>query len=149
MRWLKNRWLWTGIVGISALAIAVSFFRDSDDRASLAFSDVIELARSGNVESIDVRGDELTVRTTDGATYQSRVSDGAEVVAALQSAAVNVGGQDGVVVTYADPPAFENWIAVGINLFFIAVLGVAVYLAVRLAIRRARRDGPSEGGVSG
>ena len=144
--WLKNKWIWIGIGSVSALAVVVSFFRDAETSESIPFSDVMELAREGDVLWIEVRGNGLTVLTVDGETYASRVSDGAEVIPALQADGVEVGGEGSVVVSYVDPPAYGNWVALAVNLLFCVAVGVAIYVAVRLAIRHTQngrkvRDG--------
>ena len=52
-------------------------------------SQVVQMAASGTLDSIEIRGDKLDVTTTNGETFTSRKEDGASVVEVLEGAGIN------------------------------------------------------------
>jgi hypothetical protein len=135
---VRQKRVWMPVVALLVIAVVVSFFRGEDQRTSLAFSDVVEAGRIGELEEIEVRGNTLHVRLRDSATlYESRVGDDVDLVAALREEGVTLGtAPDSVQVEYRAPTAFGTWAGLAINLLFLVPFGLVMYFAVLFALRR-------------
>src|SRR6266446_2986461 len=65
-KWLKNSFIYLLIV-VALIALFLSFFGTSGSRqpSSMTLSEVMQLARQGEIKKITVQGDTLTVQRTD------------------------------------------------------------------------------------
>src|SRR3989304_2776155 len=114
-RWMRNSFIFLLIL-VAVIAIFVSFFRPPSNTETKDLSDVIALARSGQVESIEAQGDTLTVRLKNSSQiYKSRKESGSSIVEVLKNNGVQVGGDQGVSVKVKEPSQFGNWIGLLIN----------------------------------
>ena len=76
------------IAGVTAVVFTLlsSSFGGSNE---LSINEVITMASRGQVESIEVKGDSLTVTTFSGETYESRKESGSSIVEMLREAQVD------------------------------------------------------------
>lgn len=103
-------------------AIFLSFFRPTSESDRLDLSEVIALASNGDVESIEVKGDSLTVRLQDERTLLSRKESGSTILELLSAYDIPLGGEDGVVVTVEEGSRFGNVIGLMIGFLPLIVL---------------------------
>ena len=88
-RWMRNSFIYLLIlVGVIAVFFAL-FSNPIGGSTDISISEVMSMAARGQLESIEVKGDNLTVMTTGGETYVSRKEEGASVVEILERAGVD------------------------------------------------------------
>ncbi len=86
------------ILLIAAIAIILLILlRSPSSTPELALSEVVEMAQAGEIATIQVEGDKLTVLTAGDQEYESRKESGASVVEILREAGVET-GSNGVEV---------------------------------------------------
>ena len=73
----------------------------------ISFTDVMSMAKHGEIESIEVRGDRLTVFTNSGETLASRKEEGSRIVDTLAAAGVDPLPDILNVLTPTPPPAVQ------------------------------------------
>ena len=89
-RWMRNSFIYLLLI-VALVAIVFTFFSGSlGDSNELFINEVITMAGRGQVESIEVKGDALTVTTLSGETYESRKESGSSVVEMLRDAQVDL-----------------------------------------------------------
>lgn len=136
-------WVLLGIGLAIVLAIIVSFFGRSSSEEQLSLSDVITLARQGEVRLIEVDGNRLTVHTTDGAEFTSHIEDNASIIDILASNDVALGTPEGLEVEIHS----DSTLSVYGVLFLLAAVLPAIALTILLVAaaywvyRRARATG--------
>src|SRR4030042_1580564 len=132
-RWIRNSFIYLLIL-VAVIAIVVSFFRPPSGTESKDLSQVIDLARQGEVESIEASGDSLTVHLTDDQqTYKSRKESGSSIVEVLRDNGIEVGGANGVDVKVKEPSQFGNWIGILINFLPLIIFGAILIFMLRQA----------------
>ena len=89
-RWMRNSIIYLLIV-VAVIAIFFTLFSEPlGGSREIPISQMVQMAASGQVKSIDVRGDKLDVTTTAGESFTSRKESGASVVEVLESSGINV-----------------------------------------------------------
>ncbi len=89
-RWMRNSFIYLLLI-VALVAIVFTFFSGSLGGSNeLPINEVITMAGRGQVESIEVKGDALTVTTFSGETYESRKESGSSVVEMLRDAQVDL-----------------------------------------------------------
>ncbi len=132
-RWMRNSFIYLLIL-VAVIAIVVSFFRPPSGTESKDLSEIIALARNGQVESIEAQGDSLTVHLkNDQRTYKSRKESGSSIVTVLKDNGVQVGGTDGVDVKVKEPSQFGNWIGLLVNFLPLIIFGAILIFMLRQA----------------
>ena len=81
-RWMRNSFVYLLIV-VAVIAIFFTLFSDVSDPQEIPINMVADMARSGEIETIEVRGDKLTVITTRQEAFTSRKEPGFSVVEML------------------------------------------------------------------
>lgn len=130
------RWWWlalvAGVLVVTACAGALLSFGAAGERADIPFSQVVQAAKDGTLQRVEVDGESLRVTLRDDErTYETRVPEGTDVAAALQAEGATFGdGSPGTVeLTYADES--RDWsrvlLMIGVALG-IAVLALGAYL---------------------
>jgi len=132
-RWMRNSFIYLLIL-VAVIAIVVSFFRPPSGTQSKDLSEVVALARNGQVESIEASGDSLTVHLkNDPKTYKSRKESGSSIVEVLKDNGVQVGGTSGVDVKVKEPSQFGNWIGLFLNFLPLIIFGAIFIFVLRQA----------------
>ena len=79
------------LVLVAVIAVLFTLFSSSlGPSREIPISQVVQMAASGQVKSIDVRGDKLDVTTTAGESFTSRKESEASVVKVLESSGIDV-----------------------------------------------------------
>ena len=132
-RWMRNSFIYLLIL-VAVIAIVVSFFRPPSGTESKNLSEIIGLARNGQVESIEAQGDSLTVHLkNDQRTYKSRKESGSSIVEVLKDNGVQVGGAEGVDVKVKEPSQFGNWVGLFLNFLPLIIFGAIFIFVLRQA----------------
>ena len=88
-RWMRNSFIYLLLI-VALVAVVFTFFSSSiGDSNELSINEVITMASRGQVESIEVKGDSLSVTTLSGETFESRKESGSSVVEMLRKAQVD------------------------------------------------------------
>ena len=89
-RWMRNSIIYL-LIAVAVIAIFFTLFADPlGGSREVSISEVITLAAAGQLETIEVRGDKLTVITRSQETLTSRKEAGASVVETLQRSGVDI-----------------------------------------------------------
>ncbi len=84
-RWMRNSFIYLLIV-VAVIAVFFTLFSGVGGPQEVPFSDVVEMAKRGQVEAIEVSGDKLTVTTLRGETVTSMQGDRSDIYDTLQGA---------------------------------------------------------------
>ena len=96
-RWMRNSFIYLLLI-VALVAIVFTFFSGSlGGSEELSINEVITMASRGQVESIEVKGDSLTVTTFSGESFESRKESGSSIVEILREAEVDPSRVDVVV----------------------------------------------------
>jgi cell division protease FtsH len=87
-RWMRNGFIYLLIV-VAVIAILFTLFSDVSGSREVPIDEVISMAKRGQIETIEVHGDGLTVITTRQETLTSRKEPGSSVVEMLQNSGVD------------------------------------------------------------
>ena len=90
-RRLRNSFIYL-LIGVAVIAVIMtlmsgSFGGGSDD---ISINEVVSMAARGSIETLEVRGDALTVTTRTGEVYNSRKESGSSVMEILQRADIDM-----------------------------------------------------------
>ncbi len=87
-RWFRNGFIYLLII-VAVIAIFFTLFSDVNNSREVPIDEIISMAKRGQLETIEVHGDNLTVFTTRQETLTSRKEVGASVIEMLQNAGVD------------------------------------------------------------
>ena len=79
---MRNSFIYL-LIGVAVIAIFFTMFGSVGESREIRLDEVMQMARDGDLESISVSGDKLTVSTTVGETFTSRKEQGISVVEAM------------------------------------------------------------------
>ncbi len=135
-RWMRNSFVYLLIL-VAVIAIVVAFFRPSAGSSQkMDISQVITDARSGQVEKIEVNGDNLKVKLKDGGKpYTSRKENSESVREILQQSGVT----DLPAIEVKQPSAFGDWI--GLLIQFLPIL---IFIGLILFMMRQAQGSNSQ-----
>src|SRR3970040_2459061 len=116
-RWMRNSFVYLLIL-VAVIAIVVAFFRPSSGSSQKQdISTVIANAKAGQVDRIEVNGDNLKVKLNDGTTYSSRKESSESVREILQDSGVEI---TSIPIDVKEPSQFGDWI--GLLIQFLPIL---------------------------
>lgn len=87
-RWMRNGFIYLLIV-VAVIAILFTLFSDVSGSREVPIDEVISMAKRGQIETIEVHGDALTVISTRQEALTSRKEPGSSVVEMLQNSGVD------------------------------------------------------------
>ena len=87
-RWMRNSFIYLLIV-VAVLAIFFTLFSDFSGSKEIAISEVIDMAKNGAIETIEVSGDKLTIFTSRQEAFTSRKEEGSSFMELLERAGVD------------------------------------------------------------
>jgi cell division protease FtsH len=87
-RLMRNGFIYLLIV-VAVIAIFFTLFSDVSGAEEIGINEVVTMARRGEVELVEVRGDRLTVYTNRQETFTSRMEENASLVEILHNAEVD------------------------------------------------------------
>src|SRR3990170_419022 len=131
-RWMRNSFIYLLIL-VAVIAIVISLFRPSSGTETRDLSQLIEDARAERIDTIEAKGDSLTVHLKDGSAYKSRKEQGSSIVEILKDNGIEVGGTTGVNVEVKGDNGFGNWIGILINFLPLIIFGAILIFIMRQA----------------
>ena len=88
-RWMRNSFIYLLII-VAVIAILFTLFSEPlGGSREIPISQVIDMVAASSVDTIEVKGDKLTIITTSGETFISRKEDRASIVDMLQNANID------------------------------------------------------------
>ena len=87
-RWMRNSFIYL-LIAVAVIAIFFTLFSDVGGTKEIPISEVVAMAKFGEIESIDVRGDKLSIATKSQETFTSRIEDGASIFTMLSDAGMD------------------------------------------------------------
>ena len=131
-RWLRNGFLYIALLGVAAV-IFLAINMPSQPAGWVPLTDLILMAKAGQIDRIEVQGDNLTAYARDGKTrYTSRKEPSASIIELLNENGVRV-GPNGVRVTVREPSAAGNLLYSALNLVPLVLFGGLLILLFRQA----------------
>ena len=77
------------IIAVAAIAMFFTFFQPSYGSTDIPISEVVGLAKAEQLQTIEIKGDDLTITTTTGAIFKSRKEEGSSLVETLERANID------------------------------------------------------------
>ncbi len=130
-RWLRNSFVYLLIL-VAVIAIFFTVLQQPQTGRSVDVGTAIEMAKKGQLESIEVQGDNLQLQTTKGEKLTSRKEPSASMVEMLDKAGVKV-GEEGVRVTIKDASQFGNIFGALLSFLPIVFFGAIIFFMMRQA----------------
>lgn len=88
-RWMRKSFIYLLIL-VAVVAIFFTLFADSSGGGrEISITEVINMAARGDIDSIEVRHTNLTLETSTGETFSSRIEEGASIVKILEQAGID------------------------------------------------------------
>ena len=85
---LRNSFIYV-IIALAAIVMFFTFVQPSYSTTDIPISEVVELAKAEKLQTIEIHGDNLTIITTAGGTFQSRKEEGSSLVETLERANID------------------------------------------------------------
>ncbi|MDO8672617.1 MAG: ATP-dependent zinc metalloprotease FtsH [Dehalococcoidia bacterium] len=130
-RWLRNSFIYLLIL-VAVIAIYFTIFPPTAGSQSMDITSVVEEARKGNIQEIQVQGDSLTVIRKDKEKFTSRKETSASMFDILQKAGIKT-ADGGVKVTIKEPSQFGNLLGLAINFLPLILFGGVLLFMMRQA----------------
>ena len=121
------------LIAVATMAIFFTLLADPmGGSKELAISKVTAMAKRGEVESIEVRGDKLTIKTTKGEIFTSNKEAGASVMEMLRDVEVNV-STAGLEVDVKSSSGIGNLFGILFNFLPLIFFGAILLFMMRQA----------------
>jgi hypothetical protein len=128
-----------GFGGLVLLFLILSYVRGGDGGSqSMAFSDLISAAKDGKVERLNVGTYSARARFRDDPqTREVNIDTNVDLALILQNAGVPLDGKSAsaVRISYSGSSGYGDWIAWLTSLAYAVIFALAMYYAVRNAVR--------------
>jgi len=118
---------------VAIIAIFFTFFSGSiGGNKEISISEVIRMAGSGDLESIEVGGDKLTVLSNSGETFESRKEQGSSIVELLEAAQIDpLVSRTNIIVKGSS--GLSNIFGLILNFFPLLIFGVILLFMIKQA----------------
>ncbi len=144
-RWLRNSFIYLLIL-VAVIAIVFAFFSSGDDHQKIGYGQVVEDAKNGLVQKIEVDGRNLTVTyltsgsAVDPEVKSSKIGPNSEIEKLLADAGVALSrpagsgaGVAAVNLEYKDSSGFGPWLGLLLNILPFLLFGLFLLLIMRQA----------------
>ncbi len=144
-RWLRNSFIYLLIL-VAVIAIVFAFFSGGDDHESINLGTVVEDAKRGLIEKIEVDGRSVEVtyvqqaNESEPAVFKSRIGENTNLEqslrdeeVALQRPAGTAAGVAAVNLEYVDSSGFGPWLGLLLNILPFLLFGLFLLLIMRSA----------------
>jgi cell division protease FtsH len=133
-RWMRNTFIYLLIV-VAVVAIVWSLLAPrSSGTETKDIGDVITLAQQGEVQSIEVNGDNLTVQLKgDSQKYKSRKESGTTIYEVLNNAGVSSSQMQAIDIKVKEPSKWGNWLPLMLNFLPFIIFGAILIFMLRQA----------------
>jgi len=120
------------VVAIAVILVFLTFASGSGGAGELSIATVIRMADAGQLSSIEVQGDTLTVTTTEGQKFTSRKEEGTSVLEMLQTAGVAT-GEGALDVVVEGSGGISSFFGILINFLPLIFFGAILLFMMRQA----------------
>jgi cell division protease FtsH len=127
-KWLRNSFIYLLIL-VAAIALFLSIFPSTGAKepTDMPISEVVRLAKAGQIKKITVEGDTLLVERNDSPTRaRARKDPNSDIYQILSTTGVPQEQVGKIDVDYRKPPEFGNWI--GLTVQFLPFVFLALFL---------------------
>jgi len=124
------QWL---LIGGALLFLVVLFFPRPSGATDLEITKVLEMAAAGQVATIEVRGEKLTVTTTDGQSFSSRKEGSVSVLELLDMRGIETGAEGIQINVKGEGLSFSS--------LFLSALPLIILVGLMFYILRRARGG--------
>jgi cell division protease FtsH len=131
-RWLRNSFIYLLIL-VAVIAIVFSVFNPGGGPQSKPLGFVTSQVKQGKVSEIDISGDGLTVKMTDGTTYHSRKESGESLESQLKDAGIDPNSSSYPTINVKEPSQFGNWLGILFNFLPLIIFGAILLFMMRQA----------------
>ena len=127
-RWMKSSFVYLLII-VAVIAIFFRFFPSAGGATEIPISEVIAMAKSGQVETITVENDSLRIKVEGGSEFTSRKEKGSSVLELLREAGV----EEGVEVKVRGSGGLSSIFGLLINFLPLIFFGAILLFMMRQA----------------
>ena len=131
---MRNSFIYL-IILVAVVLVVMMFFRPSSSSRDIPLSEVIAEAQQGNVQSIEVKGDNLVVQLrTQEEPLDSRKEEAASIEEILRDNGVPIGSGEGAVeIRVEGPSSFGNIFGLLFNFLPLIIFGAILIFMMRQA----------------
>ncbi len=131
-RWMRNSFIYLLII-VAVIAIFFTLFSEPlGGSKEVPISQVISMAARDDIETIEVRGENLTITTTGNETFTSRKESGSSVVEILDKAGVDLLSTN-IQVVVKGTSGLGNLLGIFINFLPLIFFGAVLLFMMRQA----------------
>ncbi len=112
-RWLRNSFIYL-LIAVAVIAIFFTLFSDVNGNREVPINELMDMARHGSVDAVEVRGDNIKIFTSNGETLTSRKEESATVFQMFESAGVDPVGSN-ISITVLGSSGFGNILGILLN----------------------------------
>ena len=131
-RWLRNSFIYL-IILVAALAVFFVLLAPGPSVPEQSIGVLIQQAKSGQLQQIEVQGGTLTVIPFQGERYTVRSEPGTSIIEVLAANNIPIGAPDGVDVKVAEGSQFGSIFGILLNFLPIILLGGLLIFMMRQA----------------
>lgn len=103
---MRGSFFYFVIIAAGVLVFLAIFGSNLGGSKELAFSEVVTMAKSGEIKTIEVEGESLKIATKAGTEFRSRIGKGTDVLETFRAEGVPT-GPSGVELTFKGPGGFN------------------------------------------
>ena len=131
-KWLRNSFIYM-LVLVAVVAVFFTIFPPTGSNSrDVDITEVLVMARSGEIQRIEVQGETLLVQKTNGDKVRSRKEPSASVFEVLQQGGVDL-SQNTIQVVVREPSQFGNIFGLLINFLPLIFFGAVLIFMMRQA----------------
>ena len=127
---MRNSFIYL-LIFVAVIAIFFTMVRGFGGTEERSITDIVEWAREGLIQDIEVRGETVTV-VRNGEKFKSRISKETDVLKVLQDEGIET-GPGGVSVTFKGNSGFGNFFGILINFLPLIFFGGLILFMMRQA----------------
>ncbi len=131
-RWMRNSFIYLLVI-VAIIAIFFTLFSEPlGGSREIPINQVISLAARNDIQTIEVRGEKLTIVTTNGETFTSRKEDSSSIVEILERAGIDLLSTN-IQIVVKGSSGLGNFIGLFINFLPLIFFGAVLFFMMRQA----------------
>ncbi len=131
-RWMRNSFIYLLVI-VAIIAIFFTLFSEPlGGSREIPINQVISLAARNDIQTIEVRGEKLTIVTTNNETFTSRKEDGSSIVEVLERAGIDLLSAN-IQIVVKGSSGLGNFIGLFINFLPLIFFGAVLFFMMRQA----------------
>ncbi len=131
-RWMRNSFIYLLVI-VAIIAIFFTLFSEPlGGSREIPINQVISLAARNDIQTIEVRGEKLTIVTTNAETFTSRKEEGSSIVEVLERAGIDLLSAN-IQIVVKGSSGLGNFIGLFINFLPLIFFGAVLFFMMRQA----------------